>query len=413
MPRRPRPTSRRPPKLSSLGDTTKRSFAPGAPKSKTTRSQPSARGKRPAPSSSSSSDSESDENPSFFETVEQSDQDESAEEIDVDAPRVSQWVDEDEFDSQGENEPDEDSPSEHEADEFEEGSSSQVTMRALQNDLSSLPFGTLRKAQQTLAKVKSYEDSEESSQSEDDSGPEEEPVTSIRHKGKEREKQEIAHRKNKHAPMEVTSKRPVPRKKIDFEEKRVVPRDPRFLHIAGEFSAQKFQSQYGFLSDLHSDELKTLRENLKRAKKLLANSPRDLREEREQEVVRLERAMKRAESTVNRDKREKVEQTAMQKVAQEEREKRKQGKKAWYMKEADKRELLVRAKYEALAASGGRRAVKKAMDKKQKRVAQKEKKKRPFAPGHGRGEGGSTFAKNLGGDNGGSGSRPRKRQRVV
>lgn len=185
------------------------------------------------------------------------------------------------------------------------------------------------------------------------------------------------------------------------------------------------------MSDLHSDELKTLRENLKRAKKLLANSPRDLREEREQEVVRLERAMKRAESTVNRDKREKVEQTAMQKVAQEEREKRKQGKKAWYMKEgsfnhpmfawcfpnslsaADKRELLVRAKYEALAASGGRRAVKKAMDKKQKRVAQKEKKKRPFAPGHGRGEGGSTFAKNLGGDNGGSGSRPRKRQRVV
>lgn len=60
--------------------------------------------------------------------MEQSDQDESAEEIDVDAPRVSQWVDEDEFDSQGENEPDEDSPSEHEADEFEEGSSSQVTM---------------------------------------------------------------------------------------------------------------------------------------------------------------------------------------------------------------------------------------------------------------------------------------------
>lgn len=70
----------------------------------------------------------------------------------------------------------------------------------------------------------------------------------------------------------------------------------------------------------------------------------------------------------------------------------------------------MKAKYDALAASGGRRAVKKAMEKKQKRVSQKEKKKRPFAPG--RGEGGSSFAKNLG-DDGGSGSRPRKRQRVV
>ena len=41
----------------------------------------------------------------------------------------------------------------------------------------------------------------------------------------------------------------------------------------------------------------------------------------------------------------------------------------------------MRAKYEALAASGGRGAVKKAIDKRQKKANQKEKKKRPFAPG--------------------------------
>ena len=101
----------------------------------------------------------------------------------------------------------------------------------------------------------------------------------------------------------------------------------------GEFSAQKFKSHYAFLADLHTGELSTLRENLKRAKKLLSNSPRDLREEREGEVKRLERAVKRAESTVNQDKRENIEQIALQKAAQEEREKRKQGKKAWYMKD--------------------------------------------------------------------------------
>ena len=45
---------------------------------------------------------------------------------------------------------------------------------------------------------------------------------------------------------------------------------------------------------------------------------------------------------------------------------------------AEKRELLVKAKYDALAAEGGKRAVRKAIEKKQKKIGQKEKKSRPF-----------------------------------
>lgn len=112
-----------------------------------------------------------------------------------------------------------------------------------------------------------------------------------------------------------------------------MPRDPRFLQVTGAFDAQRFQNQYNFLSDLHQNELSTLKDNLKRARKLLANSPRDLREEREGEVDRLERAVKRAESLVNKDRREKVETEALRNLARDEREKRKQGKKAWYMKD--------------------------------------------------------------------------------
>lgn len=40
--------------------------------------------------------------------------------------------------------------------------------------------------------------------------------------------------------------------------------------------------------------------------------------------------------------------------------------------------MLVRVRYEALAAEGGGRAVKKAMEKRQKKISQKEKKSRPF-----------------------------------
>jgi ribosomal RNA-processing protein 36 len=57
-----------------------------------------------------------------------------------------------------------------------------------------------------------------------------------------------------------------------------------------------------------------------------------LRSEREREIERLELAVKRGESTVNRDKREKVETDALQKATREEREKRQQGKAGWWMK---------------------------------------------------------------------------------
>jgi len=45
---------------------------------------------------------------------------------------------------------------------------------------------------------------------------------------------------------------------------------------------------------------------------------------------------------------------------------------------AEKRKLLVKARYDALAAEGGKRAVRKAIEKKQKKIGQKEKKTRPF-----------------------------------
>jgi ribosomal RNA-processing protein 36 len=109
-------------------------------------------------------------------------------------------------------------------------------------------------------------------------------------------------------------------------------RDPRFLAVAGEFSSEKFNDQYSFLPTMHEEEHKTLRDNLKKARKLLDYSPQDLRAEREEEVKNLESALKRAESAVNSDKRKLIEREALQKVAREEKERRKRGKGAWFMK---------------------------------------------------------------------------------
>ncbi|KAF5385210.1 hypothetical protein D9615_001491 [Tricholomella constricta] len=289
-------------------------------------------------------------------------------EDDVDAPRVAQWVDEDELELE---------------DEEEEESAQRggrPALKSLQDDLSGLPLGALRKAQNMLLRAEVDSDGSKESESDVD---EPEPVSA---KGKEKEKREwslkprkdLAKRANKHAPIEVTSKRPVTRKRSVVEVKTVQPRDPRFLALAGEFSAEKFEKSYGFLAESHKKELETLRENLKRARKLLASSPRDTYEERASEVHRLELAVKRGESLVNKDRRDKIEQEALAKVSKEEREMRKQGKGKWHLKDTDKRELLVKARYEALAADGGKRAVKKAIDKKQKKIGQKEKKSRPY-----------------------------------
>lgn len=83
---------------------------------------------------------------------------------------------------------------------------------------------------------------------------------------------------------------------------------------------------------MHVAELATLREDLTRARKLLLSSPRDLREEREQEVHQLERAVRSLEGIVQREHRQKVEHDALNAVKKSEKEKTKQGKGQWFMK---------------------------------------------------------------------------------
>ncbi|KAG5352266.1 hypothetical protein C0989_003014 [Termitomyces sp. Mn162] len=294
---------------------------------------------------------------------------------DLDAPRIAQWIDEDEL----------------EQNYVKAGPSS--NLKSLKNGM---PLGALRKAQNVLAQTAADTESDESE--------EESELQSVSEKGKERKKvewsirpsKEITKRVNKHAyvlvsliffpchmsrlfsPTEVTSKRPVTRKRTVVEVKTMQARDPRFLPLAGQFSAEKFRHGYSFLAGSHISELDALREHLKRARKLLVSSPRDLYEERADEVQKLEQAVKRAESLVNKDRRDKIEQEALAKVKKEERDKRKQGKGEWHMKNVNKRELLMKAQYEALAAEGGKRAVRKAIEKKQKRIGQKERRSRPF-----------------------------------
>jgi len=123
--------------------------------------------------------------------------------------------------------------------------------------------------------------------------------------------------------------------------------------------------------------LNALKAELKRARKMMSSTPRDQRDERESEVKRLELAVKRMESLVNKARQDKIQAEALRKATKEEREKRKQGKQEWWMKKAERKKMVMEARYEALAAEGGKRAVKKAIEKRQKKIGQREKRRRP------------------------------------
>jgi len=131
---------------------------------------------------------------------------------------------------------------------------------------------------------------------------------------------------------------------------------------------------------------------------MLGNAPRHLRDSYEAEVQRLELAVKRAESVVNKERMDRIQRGALLKVSKMEKEKQKQGKGKWFLKKcelfristmakfssnlnsipAEKRELVTRARYDALAVEGGKRAIKKAIEKKRKKINQREKRSRPF-----------------------------------
>ncbi|CAE7215624.1 unnamed protein product [Rhizoctonia solani] len=214
----------------------------------------------------------------------------------------------------------------------------------------------------------------ENSDSDSDSGSEPE-ATSSKSKPKPewttaKRKKDITKRSSKHAPTEITSKRPVSRHRTVVDVPVIATRDPRFTPLSGQLSQPKYSHAYSFISEIQKNEVETLRASLAKARKQRAPW---------ETIESLERALKRAESAVEKAKRDEREREALAKVKKEEKEKQKTGKGAWFMKKSEKRELLLKAKFDDLAASGGQNAVRKAIDKRKKKTAQKEKKARPFS----------------------------------
>lgn len=169
-------------------------------------------------------------------------------------------------------------------------------------------------------------------------------------------------RSSKHAPTELSSKKAVSRKR------EVVPvikrqfRDPRFEALGGPVDDSKVKAAYSFLDDYREDEMKELKEAIKKTK------GEDAKE-------RLKRALMSMESKKKADLRKKKEQEILDRHKKEEKELVKQGKKPFYLKKAEQKKRVLMDQYGNLKG----KQLDRVIERRRKKVEGKEKKRIPFA----------------------------------
>ncbi|CAO1620851.1 unnamed protein product [Parajaminaea phylloscopi] len=337
---------------------------------------------------------------------------------------------------------DEDDEGDLDSDGEDGGAAAQEKM--LKQKLASIPFGELVKARQSLQK-RGGEESEEDDYSEEDEWAADraraaskggKPNGSDDHRrdaGRNRRarnddnadevrarawpaRKEMQHRSNKHAPTEVSSRKPVSRKRsvidaVEGSSGSQQRRDPRFSNLSGHaVNEGMFAKSYSFLAETQTKELSELRQTHSKLRKMEANhagpkaksqSALDIRQERE----RVERALKREEAKDAERKKRSREKEVLRNFRLENDERVKNGGKRFYLKDSAKKELFLQDKFSKLA-NGGRKApapggeggqtpaassskaLRKALDKRRKKNAAKERKHMPFLEAGRRGGGG-------------------------
>ncbi|KAK7749912.1 rRNA biogenesis protein rrp36 [Cytospora paraplurivora] len=176
-------------------------------------------------------------------------------------------------------------------------------------------------------------------------------------------------RSSKHAPMEMSSKRQVSRKREIIPVKKVQYRDPRFdplvtgQAIRTPKDEDHARKAYAFLDEYRDDEVKQVKAAVRKAK-----TPAEKEE--------LQRALMSMESRKRARERKDKERAVMEEHRRKEKELVREGKKAqpFYLKKSEQKKRLLVDQYSGLSE----RQRDKAIEKKRKKIAGKEKKLLPM-----------------------------------
>lgn len=162
----------------------------------------------------------------------------------------------------------------------------------------------------------------------------------------------------------MSSKKPVTRRRFDVasapDAAKIERRDPRFGELSGQFDQKRFDNAYSFLRDYRKDEMNMLKGQMKTTK-----------DSKERE--KMKKALERMESQEISRAKEEHRAEIIRHHAKEEREKVANGKKPYYLKEAEVKRIQLEQQFNSMS----KRKVNKAIEKKRKKIAGKEKKMLP------------------------------------
>lgn len=237
------------------------------------------------------------------------------------------------------------------------------------NAAAQLSFGALVKAQAALGVSgrKKRRGSGSDEDEHDDEDGEQNPRFDRHSFREESKKKAVPKRTSKHAPVEMSSKKPVSRKRDFVEVRKPQPRDPRFgpLGAGHGYSAPideaKLRKAYSFLDEYQENEMKQLREAIKKTK-----NP--------DEKEKLSRALMSMESKKKARLRKDKERQLLEEHRKQEKELVKQGKQPFYLKKSEQKKRLLVEQFKDMKKG----QVDKAIERKRKKVAGREKKSLPL-----------------------------------
>ena len=167
-------------------------------------------------------------------------------------------------------------------------------------------------------------------------------------------------RPSKHAPMELSSKKAVSRKRSVVPIHKIMRRDPRFEPAIGKVNDDQVKKNYAFLSGYRESEIAELKAGLRKAKDPIAKET-------------LKRALTSMESKKRTERLNEQRQEVVRQHRREEKEKVRQGKTPFYLKNSEVKERALKERYEAM--KGKERE--KAIARRTKKMASRERKNMP------------------------------------
>ncbi|KAL1878089.1 hypothetical protein VTK73DRAFT_8140 [Phialemonium thermophilum] len=242
-------------------------------------------------------------------------------------------------------------------------------------DTSKVSFGALAKAQEampTTQRRRRFSNVSSGRSGSEDGGEGSRRIASSSTNGtKDRERHA---RSSKHAPVEMSSKKRVSRRRDIVEVHKLQPRDPRFAPpgVGGTRAASttadeaKARRAYAFLEEYRDNEIRQLKAAIKTT---TAKTPEAAaqREELKRRLMAMEER-KRAQERKDRAL------AVLQEHRRQEKELVKQGKKPFYLKRSEQKKRLLLDQYAGMS----QKQIDKAIERKRKKEAAKEKKSLPF-----------------------------------